>query len=158
MPTNEKLKMIKGRCLRMTDAIRNQQNTRNPWWKETPSPPDYYEFLSLFEKAPTSKLTHPWLYIHQIPLKEGLMPPYGPIYVFSDPNVNNCPNRYGKVSPKVSSIHHHHPVEHWFCFSKKKKGQRSTTLFQLLTTKRRYDWKPEPFGHDLRYNKVVMKS
>lgn len=50
--------------------------------------PEYHEFLQLFEKAAADNFPPHWPYNHQFPLKEGFMPPYKPIYVRSQPELN----------------------------------------------------------------------
>jgi hypothetical protein len=46
-------------------------------------PPAYHKFLPLFSKAEANKLLPHHPYDHQIPLKEGFTPPFGPIYSLS---------------------------------------------------------------------------
>jgi hypothetical protein len=41
---------------------------------------EYHKFLPLFSEAKANKLPPHHTYHHQIPLKEGFTPPFGPIY------------------------------------------------------------------------------
>jgi hypothetical protein len=46
-------------------------------------PAEYHKFLALFSEAEANKLPPHRPYNHQIPLKEGFTPPFGPIYSLS---------------------------------------------------------------------------
>jgi hypothetical protein len=46
-------------------------------------PPEYHKFLPLFSEVEANKLPPHRPYNHQIPLKEGFTPPFGPIYSLS---------------------------------------------------------------------------
>jgi hypothetical protein len=46
-------------------------------------PAEYHKFLPLFSEAEANKLPPHHPYDHRIPLKEGCIPPFGPIYLLS---------------------------------------------------------------------------
>ena len=46
-------------------------------------PPEYHEFLPMFEEAIANRLPPHRPYDHTIPLKEGFQPPFGPLYPLS---------------------------------------------------------------------------
>ena len=50
-------------------------------------PPEFHEFLPLFEKKLADKLPPHRSYDHTIPLKEGFQPPFGPLYSLSRPEL-----------------------------------------------------------------------
>ena len=86
---NHKLGSFTIRDLNYTlKAYKNSLSTIPPGITEdeyikTHVPEDYHDFLDLFRKALSSKLPPHGRFDHKIPLKEGFIPPFGPIYSLS---------------------------------------------------------------------------
>ena len=50
-------------------------------------PPEYHKYLPLFRKVNADQLPPHRPYDHQIELQEGFMPPFGPLYSLSRPEL-----------------------------------------------------------------------
>jgi hypothetical protein len=50
-------------------------------------PPEFHEFLPLFDKVIADRLPPHRIYDHKIPLKDGFEPPFGPLYSLSRPEL-----------------------------------------------------------------------